>query len=150
MSCLAPNSHPWEHVKARQSTSKRDIYCLTLDERQSPSYLNGRGQIMREEPQILTFRRRVALSHINTRLLPIFFYKRRPDMGKVIRFAGILAGVVMACAWTSAFSQTGDCFNQLPGCLDPGFGVNGRVTVPSGMQVNGIAIQTVAGEERIG
>ena len=70
-------------------------------------------------------------------------------MGKVIRFAGILAGVVMACAWTSAFSQTGDCFNQLPGCLDPGFGVNGRVTTPPGMQVNGVVIQTVAGEERI-
>jgi uncharacterized delta-60 repeat protein len=70
-------------------------------------------------------------------------------MGKVMRFLGILAGVMMAGAWASAFAQTGDCFNELPGCLDAGFGVNGRVTAPSGMQVNGIAIQTVAGEERI-
>jgi uncharacterized delta-60 repeat protein len=70
-------------------------------------------------------------------------------MGKVMRFLGILAGVVIAGAWASAFAQTGDCFNGFPGCLDPGFGVNGRVTVPSGTQVNGIAIQTVAGEERI-
>jgi len=70
-------------------------------------------------------------------------------MGKVMRFLGILAGVVIAGAWISAFAQTGDCFNELPGCLDAGFGVNGRVTLPSGMQVNGVAIQTVAGEERI-
>jgi len=70
-------------------------------------------------------------------------------MGKVMRFLGILAGVAIAGAWISAFAQTGDCFNELPGCLDAGFGVNGRVTAPSGMEVNGIAIQTVAGEERI-
>ena len=70
-------------------------------------------------------------------------------MGKVIRFAGILAGVVIASAWTSAFAQTGDCFNQLPGCLDGSFGVNGKVTAPSGMKVNDVAIQIVGGEERI-
>jgi|GEM_PF-5966675 len=70
-------------------------------------------------------------------------------MGKVIRFVGILAGVVIASAWTLAFAQTVDCFNQLPGCLDAGFGVNGRVTVPSGMDVNDVAFQIVGGEERI-
>jgi len=70
-------------------------------------------------------------------------------MGKVMRFLGILAGFAIAGAWVSAFAQTGDCFNELPGCLDVSFGVDGRVTAPSGMQVNGLAIHTVAGEERI-
>ena len=70
-------------------------------------------------------------------------------MGKLMRFVGIMAGVVIAGAWISAFAQTVDCFNELPGCLDADFGVNGRVTAPSGMRVNGIAIQTVAGEKRI-
>jgi uncharacterized delta-60 repeat protein len=70
-------------------------------------------------------------------------------MKKLLRRVALLTGVVVSGAFSSVSGQTGDCFNQLPGCLDAGFGVNGRVTAPSGMQVNGIAIQTVAGEERI-
>jgi len=70
-------------------------------------------------------------------------------MGKIVRLMVFFAGIMAAAAWIHAYGQTVDCFDQLPGCLDAGFGFNGRVTAPSGIQVNGIAIQTVAGEERI-
>lgn len=65
-----------------------------------------------------------------------------------IRFLG-LATILAVGVWAPAFGQTGDCYNQYPGCLDINFGVNGKLTLPQGMSVAGLAVQYIAGEPRI-
>lgn len=64
-------------------------------------------------------------------------------------FLGLVAALVASGAWMPVFGQTGDCYSQYPGCLDVSFGVNGRVTLPPGMIVSGLAVQAIGGEERI-
>jgi uncharacterized delta-60 repeat protein len=69
-------------------------------------------------------------------------------------FHGILGFIVLAASMVLAgsgvaYAQTGDCYAPLPGCLDESFGVNGKVSEPSGMEVNGVTIQLVGGEARI-
>lgn len=76
-------------------------------------------------------------------------YKEDRTMKRMIKIILLLAGMVMSGIWIAAYGQTGDCYVTLPGCLDVSFGVNGKVTTPAGMTVNGVAIQYVRGELRI-
>lgn len=64
-----------------------------------------------------------------------------------IRFLGLamILGLVVGTGMPM-FGQTGDCYSQYPGCLDIGFGVNGKVTLPTGMNVGGMAVQMVGSE----
>ena len=61
----------------------------------------------------------------------------------------LLAGIVLVGNGARLPAQTGDCYGQLPGCLDVAFGINGKVSVPQGMTINSLVIQTIGGEERI-
>jgi uncharacterized delta-60 repeat protein len=70
-------------------------------------------------------------------------------MKRTMKIILLLAGMVTSGIWTAAYGQTGDCYVTLPGCLDRSFGVDGKVTSPAGMTVNGLAIQYVGGEARI-
>ena len=70
-------------------------------------------------------------------------------MSRITKVLFFLAGSVILGNWAPAYGQTGDCFDGKPGCLDPTFGVNGRVINQQGMTFNDVAIQQVLGETRI-
>lgn len=70
-------------------------------------------------------------------------------MTRIMRMFFFFAGAIILGSWLPAYGQTGDCYDAKPGCLDPSFGVNGRVINQQGMSFNDVAIQQVAGESRI-
>lgn len=70
-------------------------------------------------------------------------------MKRSMRNILLAVGVAILGGWAPAYGQMGDCYDSKPGCLDPSFGVNGRVVNQQGMSFDGVAIQQVAGESRI-
>ncbi len=55
----------------------------------------------------------------------------------------LMVGIVIAFLGPFAFAQTGDCTDQLPGCLDISFGLGGKAAAPTGMNIDAIAIQNI-------